>query len=221
MQRLPLTEVKARLLDMRNTLKAQLRQKETEAVGALSAYDNHPADLASDTFNRELDLGLTAGLNRQLDQVKRAEEKIAEGSYGYCDRCGQPIGPQRLEAEPQAVLCWSCQNLQEEPYVGPVSEVSVVPYPWGKRPRRQDMVEPDGEDFWQAVARWGSSNSPQDDPPAVDYQETFVGFSEPVGYVEEVESVVDDHGDVLFDALREKPIRQARSSSAESDEYLN
>jgi RNA polymerase-binding transcription factor DksA len=40
--------------------------------------------------------------------VARAREKFAEGSYGRCDDCGEPVGEARLEALPWAVRCVSC-----------------------------------------------------------------------------------------------------------------
>lgn len=201
-------------------IRGQLQQSETDSVQALSAYDNHPADLATDTFFREVDVGLTLGLNRRLGQIQRAQEKMDEGSYGRCDRCGRTIAEERLDALPEAIFCERCQTRMETSYVPPPSEVEVVPEPFGDRGDiHQDVVEADGEDFWQSVAQWGTSDTPSDTPPAVDYHETFIGFEEPIGYVEEVESIVDENGEVLFDALRQKAIRQAQATDAETDQY--
>ncbi len=215
-----LAQRRAWLERLRNEIRERFGESETESVHALSAYDNHPADLATDTFSRELDVGLTVGLNRRLDQIGRAEEKLEEGTYGLCDRCGEPIASARLNAMPDAIYCVDCQAVMDLPYQGPPSGAEVIPYPFGDdRAIHDDVVEPDGEDFWQSVAQWGTSDSPQDTPPAVDYYETFIGFDEPIGYVEEVESIVDENGEVLFDTLRQKAIRDADSTDAESDRY--
>jgi RNA polymerase-binding protein DksA len=48
-----------------------------------------------------------------MAQVDRALERLASGSYGLCDDCGQPIPPKRLEARPTATLCVSCQGKRE------------------------------------------------------------------------------------------------------------
>ncbi|MBN2112761.1 MAG: TraR/DksA C4-type zinc finger protein [Acidimicrobiia bacterium] len=40
-----------------------------------------------------------------LTDVKRAQEKLAEGTYGRCDACGVEIAPERLEARPWATRC--------------------------------------------------------------------------------------------------------------------
>lgn len=215
-----LVERKAWLMKMRDEIRARFTESETESSQALSAYDNHPADLGTDTFDRELDVGLTVGLNRALEEIARAEEKLDEGTYGLCDRCGEVIGVSRMNALPNAIYCLSCQEHIDLPYQGPASGSDVIPMPFGdRRDIHRDVVEPDGEDMWQSVAQWGNSDGPQDIPPAVDYNETFVGFEEPVGYVEQVESIVDEHGEVLFDAVRAKAIREALSTDAESDEY--
>ena len=48
-----------------------------------------------------------------LTEVEYALHRIAEGSYGLCDNCGQSIEPARLEALPQATLCLNCKTLRE------------------------------------------------------------------------------------------------------------
>ena len=44
-------------------------------------------------------------LQTMLSEVKRAQEKLAEGTYGRCDECGDEIAPGRLEARPWATRC--------------------------------------------------------------------------------------------------------------------
>ncbi len=195
----------------------QLSQSETESVQALSAYDNHPADLGTDTFERELDVGLTVGIERRLKVVQRALEKVRERNYGLCDRCGQSIDSARLAVHPESIYCLSCQETMDTPYIPPPSEAEVVPMPFGQINRTD--VEPNGEDMWQGVAQWGNSDTPQDTPPAIDYQETYVGFADPVGYAAPIEYIVDADGEVLFDALREKMRKQGQGIDKESEEY--
>lgn len=208
------------LARMEETIRGRLGESETESQQALSAYDNHPADLAADTFYRELDVGLDIGLQRHLDEVRRAQQKLSEGTYGICDRCGRPISPARLSAMPEALYCIQCQRAMDEPYIPSPSEAEVVPFPFGARGDiHRDVVESDGEDIWQSVAQVGNSDTPSDTPPAVDYNETFIGFDEPIGYVADIESIVDENGEVLFDALRQKAIRDGESTDAESDGY--
>lgn len=191
---------------------------ETGAVAALSAYDNHPADLATDTLARETDVGLRRGLERRLAEIRRAEEKLQDGSYDRCDRCGGPIGADRRQALPEATLCADCARAKAPPYAPPPSEETVVRMPYGERPD-EESPEPDGEAIWQEVAQWGTSNGPQDVPPAIDYHETFVGFDEPVGTVEAVESEVDSGTHPILEAARGRPRQEGRRIPKQTDKY--
>jgi DnaK suppressor protein len=46
-----------------------------------------------------------------LASVDRALEKLAEGTYGFCDNCGLAIAPERMEAIPGTVFCVTCNEL--------------------------------------------------------------------------------------------------------------
>ena len=70
-----------------------------------SSADNHLADTATDTYDRELDEGLEEDAERLLDQIEGALSRIASGSYGMCENCGKPIAEERLEAIPYTTLC--------------------------------------------------------------------------------------------------------------------
>ena len=67
--------------------------------------DNHLGDMATVTFDRELDQGLEEGAQQTLAQIDRALKKLDDGTYGTCERCGKPIGEDRLRARPWATLC--------------------------------------------------------------------------------------------------------------------
>jgi DnaK suppressor protein len=69
------------------------------------------ADTASFTFERELGTGLEEGAQQTLEQIERALSRIDEGTYGICERCGRPIGEERLRARPAATLCIDDQRL--------------------------------------------------------------------------------------------------------------
>jgi DnaK suppressor protein len=75
--------------------------------------DNHLGDMASVTFERELDEGLEEGAQQTLEQVERALAKVDEGTYGICERCGREIGEERLRARPWALLCIDDQRLAD------------------------------------------------------------------------------------------------------------
>lgn len=79
----------------------------TEETGELlsSSADNHLADTASDTYDRELDEGLEEDAREQLRQVEEALARIESGEYGTCRICGKQIPVERLEAVPWTTLC--------------------------------------------------------------------------------------------------------------------
>jgi RNA polymerase-binding protein DksA len=89
------------------------RLDESDRASELSAYEDHPADLASETFEREKDLAIGESVEHLLHKVIGALEKIDRGTYGLCDACGRPIKKARLKALPFATLCLECQDRLE------------------------------------------------------------------------------------------------------------
>jgi DnaK suppressor protein len=71
-----------------------------EALDELSPTDD--ADLGSETFQAELDEGLADDLREQLEAIERAEQRLAEGTYGLSVESGDPVPDERLEAFPAA-----------------------------------------------------------------------------------------------------------------------
>jgi DnaK suppressor protein len=67
--------------------------------------DNHLGDMASATYDRELDQGLEEGAQQTLTRIDAALRRIDEGSYGLCEICGKPIGEGRLRAIPWTTRC--------------------------------------------------------------------------------------------------------------------
>lgn len=78
-----------------------------------SSADNHLADTASETYDRELDEGLGVDAGRLLGEIDAALRRIEEGSFGHCVVCGRPIDEERLEAMPYATLCIEDKRKQE------------------------------------------------------------------------------------------------------------
>jgi RNA polymerase-binding protein DksA len=73
-------------------------------------FDFGFADSAQSTAERGKVLALIDRLRGQLRDVERALRKMDEGTYGVCERCGQPIDPERLKALPYSTLCMSCKQ---------------------------------------------------------------------------------------------------------------
>jgi RNA polymerase-binding transcription factor DksA len=79
-----------------------LGESESEQVGELSHYDQHPADQASETFEREKDLSILEGLETELAEIEAALTRLDDGTYGIDEVTGAPIDPERLDALPTA-----------------------------------------------------------------------------------------------------------------------
>jgi RNA polymerase-binding transcription factor DksA len=77
-------------------------ESESEQSGELADYDQHPADTASDTFEREKDLAILEQLEGELAEIEAALQRLDEGTYGVDEQTGEPIDPERLEAIPTA-----------------------------------------------------------------------------------------------------------------------
>ena len=67
-----------------------------------------------DLVEREKVLALVQGLERKLEAIDYALRQTQKGTYGICERCGEPIDPARLEAVPEATLCVKCKAIVEQ-----------------------------------------------------------------------------------------------------------
>lgn len=103
---------RARLEQERQSLIADIDTLSTENQAQPDDYGigNHLADDASEVVTRDLNLALRSNSEDLLAQVEAALQRIDDGTYGVCARCGQPINPERLEALPYATYCITCQS---------------------------------------------------------------------------------------------------------------
>lgn len=82
--------------------KGELGTSENDDISELADYDQHPADTASETFEREKDLSILEQLERELAELQAALTRVDDGTYGIDEVTGEPIDPARLEALPTA-----------------------------------------------------------------------------------------------------------------------
>ena len=115
----------------RETLRKRLEERRAEIEGDMSymaaemrsigvdqdeengSLGNHIADDGSNVAEAERIVTVSEDLQHILVQVNSALERMAEGNYGVCQRCGKPIGEERLEAFPYVSYCIECQSLVE------------------------------------------------------------------------------------------------------------
>jgi len=102
-----LDEARAPLLHAARRLHSQNAEHLEDELGEVGGWgtDNHLGDMASATFDRELDEGLEEGAQNTLRRIDAALKRIDDGTYGTCEVCGRPIGEERLRAIPWATLC--------------------------------------------------------------------------------------------------------------------
>lgn len=121
MSTIDIESFKARLLEERGrTAKAiaYLHQEhqgttEDEQRELSGGLDNHLADIATHTYDRELDSTLEESEGVHLAHIDASLKRIEEGTFGICENCGKQITPERLEAMPWVTLCIDCKRLAE------------------------------------------------------------------------------------------------------------
>ena len=96
-----------RLMEEFEQLKTNVRPERREG----SPFGKREEE-ATETIELEKRLALETRMRDLLAEVEHALHKFDSGTYGFCDNCGQPIDPARLEALPQATLCLSCKAHQ-------------------------------------------------------------------------------------------------------------
>jgi RNA polymerase-binding transcription factor DksA len=99
-----LSTLRGQLEDERDRLAAQISALTVGHEQSL-AYDENFADSGQVAAEQGENKALLNQLNDQLAEVGRALDKMDAGTYGLCERCGQPIGEARLEAMPATRFC--------------------------------------------------------------------------------------------------------------------
>ena len=112
-----LNQVRKELEAEMGELREEISKAESEIAermgDAVADAGDDPADVGAKTFQREHELALTHNARELLDQNERALARIAAGTYGVCESCGEAIGKARLQAFPRATLCVACKQRDE------------------------------------------------------------------------------------------------------------
>lgn len=83
---------------------AELTAAPRDPMGAVS-FGKRVGEGTNQAIERITQVDAAKKLDAKLRDVKRALEKLDDGTYGVCDVCGRPIAPERLEAIPWATRC--------------------------------------------------------------------------------------------------------------------
>jgi DnaK suppressor protein len=92
------------------TLKAEADQLAEDMEPGDIQFDEESGEGGTMNVERERDLALSAQAQAAVEEIDKALAKIADGTYGYCEQCGQPIPKARLKALPYAALCVACKS---------------------------------------------------------------------------------------------------------------
>lgn len=165
-------QLKNRLKQQRDELTKKIQSgkntrmdlSERDSVSELSAYDNHPADLGTELFEREKDIALHIHDEEQVNRIEDALQAMEEGTYGKCKECGEDIPFERLEVVPETLYCTEHAKAsdrrsdEKRP-----SEESIIKDPRkDSMQRRYDPRIEDYRDSFADAARYGTSETPSD-----------------------------------------------------------
>ena len=115
-----ITELKGKLENKKQILKNQLskiakkdKNLKDDYDAQFENFDGEVMDIsneATEVSNYQNKLSLEATLELQLRDVRKALDRIKQGKYGQCEKCGKDIKPERLEALPHAGVCLDCSS---------------------------------------------------------------------------------------------------------------
>ncbi|WIF94571.1 TraR/DksA C4-type zinc finger protein [Caminicella sporogenes] len=172
-----------------NTINEDIHSFFQDYYKELSLYDNHPADIGSETFEMEMQMNLEDKEQKHLLKVEKALEKIENGTYGICEKCGKEIEFDRLDIIPDTEFCMKCSkdsiSLDEKLKTRPVEEEYLkTPYKIFNGSFRLSGL--DGEDTWQEVARYNKTDYKK---MALDWYDNNMYDGSISGKVEDVEDI--------------------------------
>ena len=109
-----MSELGRRLDEQRTAAAAQVVALEQDVAGMIAASessnadDEHDPEGATIAFERAQAAALLAAAQARVVDLDKTIADVRAGRYGVCERCGQPIGAERLEARPAARTCIGC-----------------------------------------------------------------------------------------------------------------
>lgn len=195
-----LAGLRSRLIAQRDDIRSRHRDLDSHGLedsmrdmsGDLTEIDNHPGDAATDLYHRSMDISIHEREELELTAIDEALQAMDEGTYGICQATGKPIPYERLDALPTARYLKEYSPRQQKPHTRPVEEEFLSP-PFGRSSLDEHEYNGfDGEDAWQIVESYGSSNSPAlaEGNNIDSYDAVEIGADEPDGWVEPWENFI-------------------------------
>jgi YteA family regulatory protein len=163
--------LKSKLLNHKEQLQNRISQDQddwldtgqSDSVGELSAYDNHPADMGTELIERERNMAIDDHAGSEMEKIDSALQAVEEGTYGICKTCGKEIPFERLEAVPSTLYCVDHTPEQRMAQDRPVEEDILQPSHGNHFENRRAGNEINHkEDSFAEIARFGTSETPAD-----------------------------------------------------------
>lgn len=151
------------------------------ASGELSAYDNHPAESATQLYEREKDLAFNKRAHDEWNDINDALEKMKKGTYGIDEKTGKKIPFARLKALPTARTAVENAPPKHSRKERPVEE-SVIADAGQTGFTDSDHSGFDEQNAFDLVSRYNDQKMIYEDAP-------FSDDEEGIGFVEEVEAI--------------------------------
>ena len=104
---------KQKLLNWKN----ELLKESSQTLNNLQSDNEAKPDItdrASEEIDRSFELRTRDRERKLINKINSALKRIEDGSYGYCEETGEPIGLKRLEARPVATLSLEAQEMHEK-----------------------------------------------------------------------------------------------------------
>jgi RNA polymerase-binding transcription factor DksA len=100
------------------TLEAQRAEVQLEIDRLMALLEHSEVDPSEDeadpdVVERETTMALVEALEQRRSEIEAALLKVETGGYGICERCGEPIDPERLQIMPEATMCVRCKAIAE------------------------------------------------------------------------------------------------------------
>jgi len=108
------SETKEKLLERQKQIIKNIDDNSKEIDGLKVAEASDEADHANISADTAIETALNLKQQQELKEIEYALFKIANGSYGVCEMCEEPIGTARLEVKPQAKYCIVCREIVEK-----------------------------------------------------------------------------------------------------------
>jgi RNA polymerase-binding protein DksA len=110
-----LETLRSRMRSEANAVAQQARSASSgHAAGELSNAPYHLADIGTEEFLHDMNAALVENEQRLVNEVRAALERMEQGAYGLCERCGKPVAKARLDAMPYARFCIKCAEASDQ-----------------------------------------------------------------------------------------------------------